>query len=705
MTVSAYIRKSLDEGTRISRFNLTWAAWLSLLGHLFFFGLLKYGFDMPYENFMLRLIASLLGLGAMLFLRSEHPFAKRYFPAYWHFSLMFNLPFLFTLFLLKNNFHELWLYWEIFMIFVLIAFVPNWLMFLFDLCVGVLAGVAFFMLTTPDPRLTPDFDIPAYTTAILLSVVAGYLISYSNRRGLVAMEKNTALQALAGSIAHEMRNPLNQVKLNLEIIEEQLPVFKRGDRESAQKMIDDLYLVLDSLYQHVGWCQIAVRRGTQIISMILNEVKDQPLDARGFIYASAALVSRKAIDEYGFESAAERNKVEFDGRDDFMFRINETMYVFVLFNLLKNALYVLESRPEEKITITLERGEKYNVVKVHDSGPGIPSENIGRLFDPYFTASKKGGTGLGLSYCKRVMQAFGGGISCSSVEGEYTEFVLMFPVVTPGELQAGHERLVEENRSLLALKRILVVDDRDDGRETVRETLAPLVAFIGEASNGEEALKRLSDEEYDLVIMNLAMPLLDGYEATRLVRDGAAGGRSAVVPVIAYTEQPFAIAEGKARKAGMQGVVGKPCTEYELVREIARVFREYQGLDLARLKGMNVLIADDSAVNRIGIAMMMQKYGIVTDEAENGLEVLQKVQSGAFDLVLMDIGMPGINGIEATKKMRSSSEPRISGIRVIGFSGESDEQSIRDALASGMNDYVVKPVDFRMLLEKINALY
>ncbi len=149
MSLSGYIRKSVRDGTRISRFNVIWGMLLAVPGNMFFYFLLKYGFDMPYENLFLRLTGSVLALMLVFFIRTDSPAENKYFRLCWHFSLIFILPFLFTFLLLKNNFHELWLYWEIFMIFVLIAFVPNWLLLLFDLFVGVLAAVVCFVLTTP----------------------------------------------------------------------------------------------------------------------------------------------------------------------------------------------------------------------------------------------------------------------------------------------------------------------------------------------------------------------------------------------------------------------------------------------------------------------------------------------------------------------------------------------------------------------------
>ncbi|MEC9486206.1 MAG: hybrid sensor histidine kinase/response regulator [Prosthecochloris sp.] len=704
MSVSGYIGRCIKEGTQVSVFNVTWGGLLAAPGHIFFYVLLKYGFQMPYENFALRLAASVLALFAIFFVRLESPLAKKLFPFYWHGSLIFILPFIFTFLLLKNNFHELWLYWEIFMIFVLILFVPNWLMLFVDLLVGMAAGVLGFVLTTPDALLRPDFDIPAYLTVVVVTVIAGYLFSYSNRQGQVAQEKNAALQALAGSIAHEMRNPLGQVKLNLDIIEDQLPAGEYRDAEALRRTSGELYTVLDRLYQHVAWGQIAVKRGSQIINMILDEVREKPVDTSNFIHSSAAIATRKAIDEYGFESSAEREKIVFDDRQDFMFRVNETMYLFVLFNLIKNALYFLESCPGKKIFITLESGDEQNRVIVKDTGPGIASEYLDRLFDPYFTAGRKGGTGLGLSYCKRVMRAFGGDITCDSVEGEYTEFTLTFPVVSEEALKAAHEVLVNKNRALFEGKRFLVVDDKAEDRELVCRALQPFGVELEQAGNGEEALRCLLSADFDLVIMNLSMPVLDGYEATELIRSGEAGREISHLPVIAYTEQPVSVAEGRSRKAGMQGVITKPCADDELVRVVAGVLEEVHGLDLNRMRDLRVLVADDSSVNRTVISALLEKYGMTTMQAVNGTKVIEMVNDGDFDLVLMDIGMPELNGLEATRRIRASADERVASLPVIGISGESDEELISEALRAGMTDYVTKPVDMRLLLEKISGV-
>ena len=698
MRVIAYIRKCFWEGTQISRFNILSAALLGAPAHMFFYFLFKYIFHLPYENLALRLTASFLSFLAFIFGSSKTKFAQKFFPIYWHFAIIFVLPFIFTVYLLKNDFHELWLYWEIFMIFILIAYVPNWLAFLFDLLVGVFAAILFFVVTSPGAQLNPDFNIPLYSIVILFTVVAGYVFSYSNKMGQIALEKNSALQTLAGSIAHEMRNPLGQVRYNLEAIEQNLPGYRPG-RPSAP--INDY--TLDNLYAHVAQSKVAVQRGSQVITMILDEVREKPIDKSSFIYSSAVVMTQKAIDEYGFDSREEREKVVFDQKEGFTFRIDETMYVFVLFNLIMNALYFLKSYPESNIYITLEKGEQFNRVKVKDTGPGIPSENLDKLFDAYFTSGKKGGTGLGLAYCKRIMQAFGGDITCNSVVGEFTEFVLTFPVISSEELLKSRDELITANKPLFKNKRILVVDDEQADRASVKETLTALDAEVEEAGDGKEALQKLSETRCDLVIMNLKMPRMNGYEAVEKIRKGETGiEENAVIPIVAYTAGPYYIARGKTKKAGMQGLITKPCLESELVRQLAAIFRDFQRHSLQDLKGKSLLIADDSSFNRVALKTVLEKQGIVTDEAVDGIDVLKKLENGSFDLVLMDIKMPLEDGIQATNRIRRSNDPGLSSMPVIGISGDSDEGSIQEAMRAGMNDYLVKPVDTRVLLMKIS---
>jgi two-component system, CAI-1 autoinducer sensor kinase/phosphatase CqsS len=160
-------------------------------------------------------------------------------------------------------------------------------------------------------------------------------------------------------------------------------------------------------------------RGLSIIDMILANIRDEKIDTTNFVDLSIASIVNGAIKEYAFESSKEKALVNINLEGDFKFRGDETMAIFVLINLLKNSLYY-----KAKINIWLDADKKCLYFK--DDGVGIPADKLGSIFDSFFTSNKKGGTGLGLPFCKRVMLAFGGDISCKSVAGEGVEFCLRF---------------------------------------------------------------------------------------------------------------------------------------------------------------------------------------------------------------------------------------------------------------------------------------
>jgi two-component system CAI-1 autoinducer sensor kinase/phosphatase CqsS len=208
---------------------------------------------------------------------------------------------------------------------------------------------------------------------------------------------NKNLKSLAGSIAHETRNPLSAIKGCCDIIKDNLT--------QAQEFIDLI--------------STSSSRGLSIIDMILQNIRDEEIDKTKFLNLSIASIVKSAIREFAFESEDERQLVDVDLEDDFIFRGDETMAIFVLINLLKNSIYY-----KAKINIWLDADKKCLYFK--DDGIGIPKDKLESIFDSFFTSNKKGGTGLGLPFCRRVMQAFGGDIACTSIEGQGVEFCLKF---------------------------------------------------------------------------------------------------------------------------------------------------------------------------------------------------------------------------------------------------------------------------------------
>ena len=692
-----FIKSSLRQGTQISRFNLIAGSLIGATGHFVLYFVYTYIFHNKWENLPIRLVGVALCM-AVLFKVKNPNFLQKYFGILWHTMLIYVLPFIITLFALKNNFAEPWPTWEIFMIFVLISFVPNFFMFMFDLCIGIALAFIAFLLIPPYYTLNPELNIGHYSIVAIFSIGAGFMFSLSNLKGIIALENNTVLQILASSIAHEMRNPLAQVKFSFERILSEIPI-KHSNMITENISAEGL----NRIYLSVAQGKMAVARGAQIIDMILNETKNKTIDQKSFTYCSCYSITHKALDEFGYESENERHKLTLDCSEDFFIKVDETLYVYVLFNLIINAFYFMKPYPDARISIRLQKGTLHNRVYVRDTGPGIPSENLAKLFDPYFTSGKKGGTGLGLSYCKRVMQAFKGDIVCQSVMGEYTEFMLTFSIVNDKDITEYREKIIAEHLDIFKEKRILVIDDKAADRKLVVSYLKPFETDIDEASNGLEAIELVKQNQYDALLINLNMPVMNGFEATEAIRAGKAGILSLDIPIIGHSAEPPYIARAKTEKVGMQGFITKPVQEFELIKSIASIFNHKYFNSALSFYGLTILLVDDANVIRFSLRWLLEKFNINVIEAVNGTEALNHMKDDSLEchLILMDIQMPGLDGLEATQQIRADQNIRLRDIPIIGLSGESDEKEISKAFEAGMNDYLVKPVDNQILIKKI----
>jgi two-component system, CAI-1 autoinducer sensor kinase/phosphatase CqsS len=213
-------------------------------------------------------------------------------------------------------------------------------------------------------------------------------------------DKIEQVKSLAGSIAHETRNPLAGIKGCCELM-----------KNNLNELIEYIDLIHDSSSQ-----------GLAMIDMILNNIRDGNIDKSNFIDLSISDTVKKAIRQYAFKNEEEKDLISLDLEQSFIFRGDENMMIFVIFNLLKNSLYY-----ESKIEIRTEAKPDGNYLYFKDFGPGIEKDQLLLIFESFFTSGKKDGTGLGLPFCKRIMTAFNGDIICKSEIGKWTEFEMKFP--------------------------------------------------------------------------------------------------------------------------------------------------------------------------------------------------------------------------------------------------------------------------------------
>lgn len=213
-------------------------------------------------------------------------------------------------------------------------------------------------------------------------------------------DKIEQVKSLAGSIAHETRNPLAGIKGCCELM-----------KDNLNQLIEYVDLIADSSTQ-----------GLAMIDMILANIRDGEVDKSNFTNLSISDVVKKALKQFSYQNQQDRDLVSYNLNEDFIFRGDENMMIFVIYNLLKNALHY-----QVKIEIRSEIKPDGNYLYFKDYGPGIELDKLELIFESFFTSGKKDGTGLGLPFCRRIMRAFDGEIICKSEAEKGAEFEMRFP--------------------------------------------------------------------------------------------------------------------------------------------------------------------------------------------------------------------------------------------------------------------------------------
>lgn len=660
------------------RHTLKYAGVVGAIGFPLFYWVYTEVLPQPYESLVIRSIATVSCV--LLALRDRWPVRLQgWYLAYSYGVLLYCLPF-FHVFMSLENHGNLVFIADSFMAVFLLVLLTDWRNTVAMLLIGTGLAALLYLSTAGAPALPADYV--ARLPTFLLIVVGGSLFKFSEKQ--LQKEKLRVATSLAGSIAHEMRNPLNQIQLGLDAIGDVLP--SPTTRRVAQTLKADH---VDRLYFHLTKGHVAVHRGLQAISMILNEVHAKAPDANQFEYIGAANIIEKALTDYGYESAEERQKIRVEIIHDFVFKGDETTVVFVLFNLIKNALHYFKSHPQSTLTLTVDR----SAIRVRDAGPGISEALLPRIFEPFQSMGKSGGTGLGLAYCRRAMRALGGEIDCHSVVGQYTEFTLCFPPVSEPDLDSYYQTIRQQAMSTFVDKRILIVDDIAFERRVLRHKLDGMSARMDEAEDGQQALQLLRQHRYDLILMDLNMPVLDGYATCQKIRSGEAPGHQSV-PIVACTNGAPEIARLKTAKVGMCGFVSKTCSQLELIQTVRQALKHSELADCApmRLAGKTVLLADDDPYGRTIVRTWLQKQHMQVMEVANGQAVLDHLATGAHcDVLVLDINMPRLDGLQTTRAIRAKSSA-YQKLPIVALTGHADAATIETARAAGVDDFITKPV-------------
>jgi two-component system sensor histidine kinase/response regulator len=393
----------------------------------------------------------------------------------------------------------------------------------------------------------------------------------------------------------------------------------------------------------------------------------------------------------------------------------------ILTNFVNNAVKFTE-QGEIRLNIELlERaGEKVQLkFAVRDTGIGMTREQAAKLFQPFTqadmsTTRKHGGTGLGLTICRRLVELMGGRIWLESEPGVGSTFY--FTVWLGVGVAQGSGKVIPER---LAHLRVLVVDDNPTAREILQEPLSALTGKVDVVVSGLEAIVAVKQHDatdpYDIVFMDWRMPVMDGLLASRHIKsDEALRHQPAIVLVTAFGREEV---REEAERLQLDGFLVKPVTKSMILDTLVNLFAAPEERGLAgvrtekevagRLKGARVLLVEDNEINQQIAVELLEGAGAQVKVAQNGRQAVESLETGpqppSFDVVLMDLQMPEMDGYQATAKLRNN--PRFSTLPIVAMTAHATIEERQRCLAAGMNDHISKPIDPAALFETLSRFF
>jgi len=384
----------------------------------------------------------------------------------------------------------------------------------------------------------------------------------------------------------------------------------------------------------------------------------------------------------------------------------------VIINLTGNAIKFTD-KGEIALNVGVEAtNERDRVLRftVADTGIGIPVEKLRIIFDPFSqadtsTTRKYGGTGLGLTISSRLVRMMGGKIWVESELGRGSQFHFT------AQVGFADTKIIEVGTiappEILRDVKVLVVDDNRTNRRILEGMLGRWEMKSTSAQDGEEALTKLSEaqqsgEPFALILMDMHMPNMDGFQLIERIRERPG---SAAATIMMLTSAGHRGDAARCKELGVAAYLLKPIRQSELREAIARVLgaREQKGaiplitrysLHDARepSSSLRILLAEDNPVNQRLASRLLEKRGHSVMVAENGLEALAALEKESFDLVLMDMQMPVMDGFEATAAIRKKEETRGNHLPVVALTAHAMKGDREKCLAGGMDGYLAKPI-------------
>ena len=507
---------------------------------------------------------------------------------------------------------------------------------------------------------------------------------------------NRAKSTFLSNMSHDIRTPMNAII---------------GFTTLAVSNIDDKKRVRDYL--------VKILSSSNHLLSLINDILDMSRIESGKIHLEETEVSlSEVLHDLKTIISGQIHAKQLELYMDAIDVTNEDVYCDktrlnqVLLNLLSNAVKFTPAGGTISVRIRqcpgTQKGSELYEIRVKDNGIGMSQEFVKKIFSPFerertSTVSRTQGTGLGMAITKNIVNMMGGTIEVHTEQGKGTEFIVRLPF----RIQSEHQR-IEKIAELEGLK-ALVVDDDFNTCDSVTKMLVRVGMRSEWTLSGKEAVLRARQsmelgDAFHAYIIDWRLPDMNGIEVTRQIR--SLGDDT---PIIILTAYDWSDIEVEARAAGVTAFCAKPMFMSDirdtLMSAIGQKRPEAEDTILpsadSDFRGRCILLVEDNELNSEIAVEILNEYGFLVDTAENGAEAVQKVRNstpGNYDLVLMDVQMPIMNGYEATKHIRALDDPALAGITILAMTANAFDEDRKKALKCGMDGFLSKPIVIEELI-------